>query len=75
MWNEAHGTDEKTSVILKSGIPLVGAVATSMISATKLVSGSKSIALGLVSGILLNRMGTFADNFRKKHFGAAKKSV
>ncbi len=57
--------DEKKSVMLKSGIPIVGAVATSLISATKLVSGGKSIALGIVSGIILNRMGVAADDFRK----------
>ena len=63
--NKAKGKDEKTSVILKSGIPIVGAVGTSLISATKLVAGSKSIALGLISGLVLNRIGTHADKIRK----------
>ena len=63
--NKAKGNDEKKSVMLKSGIPIVGAVGTSLISATKLVSGSKSIALGLISGLVLNRIGTQADKIRK----------
>lgn len=63
--DRAKGKDEKTSVILKSGIPIVGAVATSLISATKLISGGKSIALGFVSGVVLNRIGKYADDYRK----------
>ena len=61
----AKSSDEKKSVMLKSGIPIVGAVATSLISATKLISGGKSIALGILSGIALNRIGIAADNLRK----------
>lgn len=70
----AKNKDERKSVMLKSGIPIVGAVATSLISATKLVSGGKSIALGIISGIALNRMGVVADNFRKGFKPQTKKS-
>ena len=57
---------EKSTIMLKSGIPIAGAIMTSLISATKLVSGSKSIALGFISGIILNRIGTFlADKHTK----------
>lgn len=66
--DKAKGSDEKASVMLKSGIPIVGAVATSLISATKLISGGKSLALGFVSGFVLNRMGIEADDFRKSFF-------
>jgi len=62
----AKNNDEKTSVMLKSGIPIIGAVTTSLISATKLISGSKSIALGIVSGIVLNQAGKIVDNYRKQ---------
>ncbi len=63
--SKAKSSDEKTSVMLKSGIPIVGAVATSFTTASKLISGSKSIALGLVSGFILNRVGSTVDNYRK----------
>lgn len=63
--NKAKGSNEKNSVMLKSGIPIIGAIATSLISATKLISGGKSIALGLASGVALNRLGLFIDNYRK----------
>lgn len=62
----APNEDEKVSTILKSGIPIVGAVATSIISATKLLSGGKSLALGFISGFLLNQMGVLADKLRLK---------
>ncbi|MBR6098385.1 hypothetical protein IKP85_01415 [bacterium] len=64
----AKDREQRTSVILKSGIPIVGAVATSLISTTKLVSGGKSLALGAVSGVILNQMGTAADKIRQKYF-------
>jgi hypothetical protein len=62
----AKDKDERISVILKSGIPIAGAIATSLITATKLVSGGKSLALGAVSGIVLNKIGVMADKFREK---------
>ena len=65
--NYASDKDEKVSTILKSGIPIVGALATSIISATKLISGGKSLALGFLSGLLLNQMGVMADKLRLKY--------
>ncbi len=64
--NYAPTDDEKTSVMLKSGIPIVGALITSIVSATKLVSGGKSLALGFISGILLNQAGILTDKLRLK---------
>jgi hypothetical protein len=61
----AKDKEQRLSVMLKSGIPIAGAVATSLISATKLISGGKSLALGAISGIILNKMGVIADNLRK----------
>lgn len=70
--NKAKEKNERTSVLLKSGIPIVGAMATSLISATKLVSGGKSLALGFVSGIVLNQLGQITDNYRKAHLTKKK---
>lgn len=58
--------DERNSMMLTSGIPIIGAIATSLISTTKLVSGGKSLFLGFVSGIILNKIGKIADNIRKQ---------
>ena len=57
--------DKRISVILKSGIPIAGGIATSMYSAAKLVSGGKSILLGLLSGIALNQLGVITNNIYK----------
>ena len=70
--NKAKEKNERTSVLLKSGIPIIGAMATSLISATKLVSGGKSLALGFVSGIVLNQLGQITDNYRKAHLTKKK---
>lgn len=70
--NYASNDDQKLSVTLKSGIPIVGALTTSIMSATKLVSGGKSLLLGFVSGLLLNQAGIFADKLRLKCKKSAK---
>ncbi len=68
----AKDNSERTSIMLKSGIPIAGAIATSIISATKLVSGGKSLALGFLSGIILNKLGNYADK-GLKHYQAKSK--
>lgn len=61
----AKNKDERTSIVIKSGIPILGAITTSIISATKLVSGGKSLLLGFLSGIALNQTGNITDTYRK----------
>ena len=68
----AHNDDEKISVMLTSGIPVAGALATSIGSATKLVSGGKSLALGFISGIILNQIGKVSDKYRIKFLNSKK---
>lgn len=62
---KAKDKEERTSIMLKSGIPIVGAITVTLVSAAKLVSGGKSLALGFVSGIIMNRIGKAVDNYRK----------
>lgn len=64
-FGHAKDKDKRTSIMLKSGIPIVGGIATATYSAAKLVSGGKSLALGFLSGIALNQLGVIADNMRK----------
>lgn len=59
--------DERISVALKYGIPAVGAVATSLYCTMALVSGGKSLIIGLVAGQLINILGVMADKARKKY--------
>ena len=63
----AKDNDKRTSIMLKSGVPIVGGIATAMYSATKLVSGGKSLALGFLSGVILNQIGKIADNLLQNY--------
>ena len=59
--------DKQKSIMLKSGIPIVGGITMATLTATKLVSGGKSLAAGIFVGIALNKLGIIADNIRKKY--------
>lgn len=59
--------EERISSSLKYGIPAIGAIATSLLCTAKLVAGGKSIAIGLVSGWVMSKLGTVVDNTRKKY--------
>ena len=61
----ARDKDQKTSVMFKSGIPVLGGIATTMYCTTRLVSGGKSLALGFVAGFILNKIGSVTDNIYK----------
>lgn len=62
----AKDNDERVSVTLKAGIPVIGAVATSLYCTARLVSGGKAMGVGLLSGYILNKIGEEADKLRKK---------
>lgn len=59
--------DEIISVSLKYGIPAVGAIATSLFCAAKLISGGKALIFGLASGWIINKIGELADDTRKHY--------
>ena len=63
---KAKDSDERMSVTLKAGIPIVGAIATSLFCTARLISGGKSMVFGAVSGFVLNQIGNLADTIRKK---------
>src|SRR5574344_1737615 len=58
---KADNADERTSVALKYGIPVIGAVATSVVCTAGLVSGGTAIILGLLSGEVIKKIGDFTD--------------
>lgn len=61
-------SDERLSITLKYGIPaLLGQVGVTLYCNAKLFAGTKSLLMGTLSGLLLNRVGEFADNQVKKH--------
>jgi len=64
---KADNKDERTSVALKYGIPALGAIVTSVYCTVGLVSGGASLVLGLVSGLVINKIGEAIDKSRKKY--------
>lgn len=65
--SNAEDKNERTSVLLNVGLPIVGSVATTLYFTARLVSGFKSLALGALSGLIFSQGGSIADNFRQKH--------
>ena len=64
---KAKDNDERWSVALTSGVPIIGAIGTSLVCTAKLISGSKSMVIGGISGLVLGQVGKIADLIRKKH--------
>lgn len=65
--NKADNKDDRYSVALKYGIPAIGAIATSLYCTARLVAGGKAMAVGLLSGWIMNKIGEEADKARKKY--------
>ncbi len=59
--------DEKISATLTTCIPLVGSFATFVYGTTKMLSGAKNLAFTFVSGVILSRLGNYADKLYKKY--------
>lgn len=71
---KAKDADEKWSVTLKAGIPIVGAIGTSLFCTARLISGGKSLLFGAISGLVIGKVGQIADNLRKKYSKNTPKS-
>lgn len=71
---KADNQDEKISVTLKSGIPVIAAIGTSLYCSAGLVSGSKAMLIGLLSGAVMNKAGVYVDDFRKNIKAKQKQS-
>lgn len=64
----AENEDQQRSVLLKAGIPALGAIATSLYFSASLVSGGKAMLYGGISGLIISKCGSMLDDYRKKHF-------
>ncbi len=58
--------EERMSKTLTVGIPLIAGLGVSFVSAAKMDNAIKSLAIGTVSGWILNLFGKKIDDFRKK---------
>lgn len=66
--SKSENKDQQYSVLLKAGIPAVGAIATSLYFSASLVSGGRAMLYGGISGLLISKAGEKLDEYRKKHF-------
>ncbi len=64
---QCEDAEERTSLSLLYGIPIVGGVATSLICTSRLMAGSRALVAGAISGFVLNRIGEQVDSTRKKY--------
>lgn len=58
--------EERISKTLTVGVPLIAGLGVSFVSAAKMDNAIKSLAIGTVSGWILNFFGKKIDDFRKK---------
>lgn len=65
--SKADNNDERVSVSLKYGIPAIGGVLTALYCTLGLVAAGPSLLIGLASGIAISKIGTIADNMRKRY--------
>ena len=72
--SKAENKDQQNTVLLKAGIPAVGAIATSLYFSASLVSGGRAMLYGAISGLAISKLGSMLDDYRKKHFPAAQSS-
>lgn len=61
---EASDLDERTSVMLTAGIPILGTIGTTIVCTTKLITGVVSLAIGSAVGAVLKVVGEKLDNHR-----------
>lgn len=61
-----NNKDKRESILLKAGIPALGGTAVTMFMTARLISGVKCFSAGIISTIILNKLGALADNKRKQ---------
>lgn len=63
---KADNNDERVSVGLKYGIPVLGTITTLLYLTAGLVSGGAAVAISLLTGVAINKVGVYLDNMRKQ---------
>lgn len=63
--SKSKNNDERVSVSLKYGIPAVGGVLTALYCTLALMPAGPSLFIGLISGLIMNKLGEATDNARK----------
>lgn len=64
---KADNNEQRTSISLKYGIPAIAGIGVSLYCNAKLYAGTKSLLIGSISTIIVNKIGTWADDMLKKY--------
>lgn len=64
---KSDNNDERASISLKYGIPALAGIGVSLYCNAKLYAGTKSMLMASISGLIVNKIGSFADKMLKKH--------
>ncbi|MBD5402592.1 hypothetical protein HDR58_07325 [bacterium] len=64
---KSESNEQRTSISLKYGIPAIAGIGTALYCNAKLFSGSKMMIIGATSTMLVNKLGSMADEYLKKH--------
>lgn len=64
---KSDNNDERASISLKYGIPALAGIGVSLYCNAKLYAGTKSMLMASISGLIVNKIGSFADKLLKKH--------
>lgn len=64
---KSEDNDQRMSISLKYGIPALAGIGISLYCNAKLYAGTKSLIIGTVSSIVVNKIGVWADNLLKKY--------
>lgn len=64
---KAKDNDQRVSISLKYGIPALATIGTSLYCTAGLLSGGKAMAFAFISGFIVNKIGVFVDDMRKKY--------
>ena len=59
---------ERLGITLKYGIPALTLIGTCLYGNARLFAGSKSLAFGLLTSWIFNRIGSTANDILQKHF-------
>ena len=66
---KSDDNDQRMSISLKYGIPALAGIGTALYCNAKLYAGSKSLIFGTISTLVVNKLGVWADDLRKKFSG------
>lgn len=62
---QAENSDERASVALKAGIPILGGMFISLYCTVALISAGPSLIIGAISGLAISKLGEILDKMRK----------